>query len=513
MPTLAISNQLYRMYLLGIDVGTSSIKVSIVKSETQEIVASAQYPETESEIKSLKPGWAEQSPEMWWEHVQQAILKANQTGSYDPKNIEAIGIAYQMHGLVVIDKNQNALRDSIIWCDSRAVEIGNSAFKSIGEEQSLSHLLNSPGNFTACKLAWVKENEPEVFDKIDKVMLPGDFIAMKLTGAVTTSGSALSEGIFWDFQTEEISKDILNYFGFDENLIPEVKNVFENHGQLSDAIAIKLSLKAGIPVSYKAGDQPNNALSLNVLKPGEVAATAGTSGVIYGVSDSLAYDKQSRVNTFAHVNHTISERRLGVLLCINGTGILNRWMRDLIGTGVSYAEMNKLSAAVPVGSAGLRVLPFGNGAERMLNNKIVGAQLLNIDFNLHTKAHIFRAVQEGIAFAFRYGLDIMRENGMDPKVIRVGKANLFLSGVFTEAFVNATNVPVEFYANDGSAGAALGAGIGAGIFASEEEAFSNMKPLQLITPDNAATYDKVYQEWKCELEKFIGQDVAAELSI
>jgi len=501
------------MYLLGIDVGTSSIKVSIVKSATQEVVASAQYPETESEIKSLKPGWAEQSPEMWWEHVQQAILKANQSGSYDPKEINAIGVAYQMHGLVIVDKDQNVLRDSIIWCDSRAVEIGNIAFKNIGEERSLSHLLNSPGNFTACKLAWVKENEPEIFSKIDKVMLPGDFIAMKLSGSITTSGSALSEGIFWDFQNDEISKDILNYFGFDENLIPEVKNVFESHGQIKEEIAAKLSLKAGIPVSYKAGDQPNNALSLNVLKPGEVAATAGTSGVIYGVSDSLAYDKQSRVNTFAHVNHTTQERRLGVLLCINGTGILNRWAKDLIGTGISYSEMNKQAAEVAVGSEGLCVLPFGNGAERMLNNKIVGAQLLNIDFNLHSKAHIFRAVQEGIAFAFRYGLDIMRENGMSPKVIRVGKANLFLSEVFTEAFVNATNVPVEFYANDGSAGAALGAGIGAGIFASEEEAFSNMKPLQLIEPQNAAAYDKVYQDWKLQMEKFLDQEIAEELSI
>lgn len=512
MPTLAISNQLYNMYLLGIDVGTSSIKVSIVKSQSQEIVASAQYPETESEIKSIKPGWAEQSPEMWWEHVQQAILKANQSGSYDPKSIAAIGIAYQMHGLVVIDKDQNVLRDSIIWCDSRSVEIGNKAFKSIGEERSLSHLLNSPGNFTACKLAWVKENEPEVFAKIDKVMLPGDFIAMKLTGSVTTSGSALSEGIFWDFKNEEISKDVLNYFGFEENLIPEVKNVFECHGQLSNAVAAELSLMAGIPVSYKAGDQPNNALSLNVLRPGEVAATAGTSGVIYGVSDSLAYDKQSRVNTFAHVNHTTNERRLGVLLCINGTGILNRWVKDLIGTGVSYSEMNRQAAGIEVGSEGLVVLPFGNGAERMLNNQLVGAQLLNIDFNLHSKAHIFRAVQEGIAFAFRYGLDIMRENGMDPKVIRVGKANLFLSEVFTEAFVNATNVPVEFYANDGSAGAALGAGIGAGIFKSEEDAFSNMKPLQLIRPSNAIAYEKAYQAWKSQMEKFIGQESVEELS-
>ncbi|MBC8052902.1 MAG: carbohydrate kinase [Sphingobacteriaceae bacterium] len=491
------------MLLLGIDVGTSSIKVSVVESETQQTIASARYPDNESAITSLKPGWAEQSPEMWWEHVQQAILKANATQSYNPKDISAIGIAYQMHGLVVIDKNQNVLRDSIIWCDSRAVEIGERALKQIGEEKSLSHLLNSPGNFTAAKLAWVKENEPHIYEKIDKIMLPGDFISLKLTGQLTTSNSALSEGIFWDFQNNSISDDILNCFGFDKNLIATVMSVFADHGHLTKAVAEKLSLKPGIPVSYKSGDQPNNALSLNVLNPGEVAATAGTSGVIYGVSDQVTYDKQSRVNTFAHVNHTGTKTRLGVLLCINGTGILNSWTKKNLTAGIDYPEMNAHCATIAEGSDGLRVLPFGNGAERMLNNKIVGAHFGNIDFNLHTPAHIFRAVQEGIAFAFRYGLDIMRETGINPSVIRAGKANLFLSPVFTEAFVNATNVPVELYENDGSVGAALGAGIGSKAFASEKEAFNNTKPLTLIEPSKAQKYDPIYQDWKQLLDKHL----------
>ena len=491
------------MLLLGIDVGTSSIKVSVVESETQKIIASVQYPDTESPITSLKPGWAEQSPEMWWEHVQQAILKANATKSYNPHDVGAIGIAYQMHGLVVVDKDQQVLRDSIIWCDSRAVEIGNRAFDQIGEKQSLSHLLNSPGNFTASKLAWVKENEPDIYEKIDTVMLPGDFISMKLTGKITTSNSALSEGIFWDFQSNSISEDILNCFGFDKSLIADVMNVFADHGHLTKAMAEKLSLKAGIPISYKSGDQPNNALSLNVLNPGEVAATAGTSGVIYGVSDSITYDKQSRVNTFAHVNHTGANTRLGILLCINGTGISNSWTKKNIGSGLDYEEMNNSSAKIPVGSDGLRILPFGNGAERMLNNKIIGAQFCNIDFNLHTQSHIFRAVQEGIAFSFRYGLDIMREIGMNPSVIRAGRANLFLSNVFTEAFVNATNVPVELYENDGSVGAALGAGIGGKIFSSEREAFKNSKPLSLIEPSQAEAYEPIYQDWKLILDKHI----------
>ncbi|MCJ8165314.1 FGGY family carbohydrate kinase [Pontibacter sp. E15-1] len=487
------------MLLLGIDIGTSSIKVSVVDAQSQQTVAAAQYPDQETAITSTQPGWAEQSPEMWWEHAQKAIAKANASGSYAPKDISAIGIAYQMHGLVVVDKEQQVLRDSIIWCDSRAVEIGNKAFDAIGHERSLSHLLNSPGNFTASKLAWVKENEPETYSRIYKVMLPGDFIAMKLTGEITTSPSALSEGVFWDFKQDALSEDVLQYFKFEKTLIPEIKPVFSEHGRLKPELAERLGLQAGIPVTYKSGDQPNNALSLNVLKPGEVAATAGTSGVIYGVSDQLVYDPQSRVNTFAHVNHATSEKRVGVLLCINGTGIMNSWAKHNIGSGLDYAAMNAAAQQVKIGSDGLRILPFGNGAERMLNNKIVGAHFHNIDLNLHTQAHIFRAVQEGIVFAFRYGLDIMRENGMNPQVIRAGQANLFLSPLFAQAFVDATNVPVELYQNDGSVGAALGAGIGATVFASPEEAFLHFRPVKLIEPQATAAYEPIYQEWKALL--------------
>ena len=343
------------MLLLGIDVGTSSIKVSVVDGATQQTIVSAQYPDTERDIISLKPGWAEQSPERWWEDVKLAIKKVNNSGKYNKNDIGAIGISYQMHGLVLLDKDGAVLRNSIIWCDSRAVPYGDKAFATIGEEYCLQHLLNSPGNFTAAKLAWVKENEPGIFSKIDKIMLPGDFIAQRLTGNITTTSSALSEGIFWNFTNNELADEVMNYFGFDKHIIPEIKNVFAEHGKLSKAIADELSLKEGIPVSYKAGDQPNNALSLNVFEPGDVAATAGTSGVIYGVSDALTHDPQSRVNSFAHVNHNIKQTRVGVLLCINGTGILNRWIKNLIGN-ISYPEMNGIASSIKPGNDGLTIL-------------------------------------------------------------------------------------------------------------------------------------------------------------
>ena len=496
------------MYLLGIDIGTSFIKVSLVEASTQKCILTVSYPDTENAIIANQNGWAEQSPSMWWEQVQAGILKLHKAAklalpSYDSNNIAAIGIAYQMHGLVMVDKNKQVLRDSIIWCDSRAVPYGEKAFDTIGHKICLSHLLNSPGNFTAAKLAWVKENEPALFAQIYKIMLPGDFIAMQLTSEITTSITALSEGIFWDFKNNRISKEVLDYFGFDVSIFPAVQDVFSNHGALSSSVANALLLKVGIPVSYKAGDQPNNALSLNVVQPGEVAATAGTSGVIYGVGDSLSYDMQSRVNSFAHVNHTASENRIGMLLCINGTGILNSWVKKYIGASTNYTTMNEMAATIAAGSDGLSMLPFGNGAERIFNNRIIGAQMLGIDLNKHTAAHIYKAAQEGIAFAFRYGLDIMRENKLAPSVIKAGQANLFLSPVFTHAFVNATGVPVDLYNVEGSVGAALGAGIGAGIYKEIKEAFTDTKPIERIEPTETKLYDALYENWKSKLAKFI----------
>lgn len=496
------------MYLMGIDVGTSSIKVSVVNGETGQAVASSWFPKKEAEILAVQSGWAEQDPETWWTYTKQAIQDLVQSNTFNPKAIGAIGIAYQMHGLVVVDKDQNALRPSIIWCDSRAVPFGNSAFKSIGAETCLGCMLNSPGNFTASKLKWVKENEPELFDKIHKIMLPGDFISMKLTGDARTTISGLSEGIFWDFGKNEISKDILNHFGFDESLIADISPTFGVQGILLPSIAEELGLPKDIPVTYRAGDQPNNALSLNVFSPGEVAATAGTSGVIYGVSGEIKYDPQSRVNAFAHVNHRMqgNENRIGVLLCINGTGILNSWTKHHFNSGqVDYIGMNALAEKVPIGSKGITIIPFGNGAERMLSNREVGCHISNLNFNTHDYPELYRAAQEGIVCAFNYGLQIMKETGIHPTVIRAGNANLFLSPVFRHVFSDMTGIPVELYKTDGAQGAALGAGMGVGYYKSSNEAFANLERIESIEPDyaNKDAYDALYSRWESTLKRFL----------
>lgn len=491
------------MYLLGYDIGSSSVKASLVNAESGKCVSSAFYPKSEAPILAVKQGWAEQNPESWWEYLKQATQDILSDSGVDSKDIKAIGISYQMHGLVCVDRNQQVLRPAIIWCDSRAVSYGQKAFETLGEEQCLSHLLNSPGNFTASKLAWVKENEPQIYEQIYKIMLPGDYIAMRLSGEICTTVSGLSEGMFWDFKQNRVADFLLDYYGLDASLIADIKPTFAEQGRVSAASARELGLTEGTPITYRAGDQPNNALSLNVFNPGEIASTAGTSGVVYGVNGSVNYDPKSRVNTFAHVNHAATQTRLGVLLCINGTGILNSWMkRNVAPEGISYAAMNDLAAQAPIGSAGVSILPFGNGAERMLENRETGCSVCGLNFNLHNKCHLVRAAQEGIVFSFKYGIDIMEQMGIPVQKIHAGHANMFLSPIFRETLAGVTGATIELYDTDGSVGAAKGAGIGAGIYKDNNEAFATLDKLAIIEPDAAKQqeYLDAYARWKKCLE-------------
>ena len=493
------------MYLLGFDIGSSSVKVTLVDGERGKCVASSFQPKSEMPITARQPGWAEQEPGLWWENLKLALKDVLHKSQIHPDSIESIGISYQMHGLVMTGRNLEVLRPAIIWCDSRAASIGNKAFKEIGEQHCLASLLNSPGNFTASKFKWVQENEPELFEKTHKIMLPGDYIAMKLTGEVQTTVSGLTEGIMWNFKENKPAEMLFDYFGFSTDIIPEIVPTFSIQGQITQQVAAELGLSPKTKISYRAGDQPNNALSLNVLNPGEIAATAGTSGVVYGVSSEIKFDPQSRVNTFAHVNHTADDPRLGVLLCINGTGILNAWLRRILGENPSYDMMNRLAAAVPAGSQGLTVLPFGNGAERMLNNRNMGSVFSQINFNIHTKGHLLRAAQEGIVFSFKYGMDIMQQTGITASVIRAGKTNMFLSPVFRETLAGTTGAVIELYDTDGATGAARGAGIGSGYYASPKEAFEKLNKTETITPDTSKKekYSEAYTYWKKALENAI----------
>ena len=491
------------MYLLGYDVGSSSVKATLMQIEDGKVVVSATSPKKEMEIIAQQPGWAEQPPDLWWQNLKTATAEIKSAFSFDPADIQAIGISYQMHGLVIIDSNCQVLRPAIIWCDSRAVEIGEKAAQDIGREKCLENLLNSPGNFTASKLKWVMENEPDIFRKVHKVILPGDYIAMKITGTVCTTESGLSEMIFWDFKNSQIADFVIDNFGFSPDLIADTVPTFAPQGELTKQASAELGLKAGTPITYRAGDQPNNALSLNVLNPGEIAATAGTSGVVYGIGQNPSHDTKSRVNTFIHVNDSPNAHRYGVLLCVSGTGILNSWIKHNITDGYDYDRMNDLASNIDVGCDGLRILPFGNGAERTLENKNIGSCISGLNFNIHTKSHLLRAAQEGIVFALNYGLEIMHDMGIEIKKVRAGDANMFLSPLFQQAFATVTDTVVELYNTDGSQGAARGAGIGAGIYKDSTTAFNGLKCTKVIDPDPElkSAYRDAYHDWLSVLNK------------
>jgi xylulokinase len=490
------------MYLLGFDIGTSSVKASLVDAVSGSCVASDFFPKVEAPIKALKSGWAEQTPDSWWQYIKQATAAILAASKVAPADIKAIGFSYQMHGLVMIDRKGEVIRDAIIWCDSRGVPYGEKAFREIGAEQCLSHLLNQPGNFTATKLAWVKENEPQNFERIYKIMLPADYIAYKMTGEIVTNPEGLSEYMLWDFKTNAPAWFMFDYFGFPHDILPEIRPTFGNQGCLTAEAAAELGLAEGTPITYRAGDQPNNALSLNVFNPGEVASTGGTSGVVYGINDRVDYDSRSRVNNFAHVNHTAEQTRIGVMTCINGTGSLYSWMkRNVAPTGCSYNDMNELAAKSPVGCCGVSVLPFGNGAERILENRQIDSSILGINFNIHNKSHLLRAAQEGIVFSFMYGMEIMSKIGLDIKKIHAGHANMFLSPIFRDTLASVSGATIELYETDGSVGAAKGAGIGAGIYKDNNEAFASLKLIDVIYPKaDRAPYIDAYNLWKSRLK-------------
>jgi len=487
--------------LLGYDVGSSSVKATLMVADTGKVLAAATSPDKELEIIAKQAGWAEQPPSVWWDNVIAATRKIKSAVEFAADDVKAIGISYQMHGLVIVDKDKNVLRPSIIWCDSRAVQIGNEALKNIGEKECLCRMLNSPGNFTASKLKWVKDNEPDIYSKIYKMMLPGDFIAMKMTGAIKTTASGLSEGIMWDFIDQKLSDRVLDNYGISKDLVADIAPTFSVQGELTKEAAQALGLTAGTVVSYRGGDQPNNALSLNVLNPGEIATTAGTSGVVYGITAEASYDDKSRVNTFVHVNHTPENPRYGVLLCVNGTGILNSWLKHHTGS-TDYPQMNDLAEQAPVGSDGLVILPYGNGAERTLGNRNIGASMHGLNFNIHKRAHLLRAAQEGIVFALNYGVEIMRNVGVKSGTVRAGYANMFMSPLFSAAFATVTGSVVELYNTDGSVGAARGAGLGAGIYKSADDAFVGLTPVKKIEPNAkaASAYKEAYGNWLTVLE-------------
>lgn len=492
------------MYWIGFDIGSSSIKAALISADDGSFVSMAQYPEKEMAITSIKPGWAEQDPEVWWQNLCIASKKLLLENKIDKKDIKGIGISYQMHGLVVVGKDLKPLRPSIIWCDSRAVEIGDQLFKTAGTEKCVEHLFNSPGNFTLSKLIWIKENEPEIYNRIHKFMLPGDFIALKLSGECVTTPSGLSEGIMWDFKKNDLADWLLEDAGIDPSLVPEIRPSFSEQGIVNKQGAVESGLPESIPIMYRAGDQPNNALSLNVMEPGQIAATGGTSGVVYAISSQKNTNEHTRINSFAHTNYNSEHPRIGKLLCINGTGIQYSWIKNELSNGISYNQMNQEAGTVPIGSNGLQILPFGNGAERMLENYNKGSRILNLNFNVHKAAHIYRAALEGIAFSFVYGMEILKNDGVNISSIKAGNDNLFRAEIFSKTIATLTNSKINIVETTGAVGAARAAAYAYGVFKNMGEATATDKVELTHEPEiSAEVYREAYLKWKKSLNEYL----------
>ena len=491
-------------YLLGYDIGSSAIKAALVEAESGVALGSAVSPADELPIRAPRPGWAEQDPDVWWAHVGAATRQLAAAHPAALREVKAIGLSYQMHGLVLVNRDLRVVRPAILWCDSRAADIGRQAFEALGEDVCMKRLLNSPANFTASKLKWVKDNEPDLFARVHKAMLPGDYVALRMTGEAMTTPSGLSEGILWDFQTDGVAEVLLAHYGIPSACLPAVVDVFSVQGILQSDAAAELGLPAGVPLAYRSGDQPNNALSLNVMEPGEVAATAGTSGVVYAVTDTPRADVEGRVNTFLHVNHQPQRPRYGTLLCINGAGSLYRWLRHTVmEPGTAYADMNREAGTAPIGADGLSLLPFGNGAERLLQDRHAGARLDGLDFNRHTRAHLLRAAQEGIVFGLHHGLQMMRRLGLGTRTVRAAAANLFLSPLFCSVFATLSDTRLELYDIDGAQGAARAAGLGVGLYRDTAEALSRQKEAAAFIPERGElqAYLEAYERWCTVLER------------
>lgn len=490
------------MHYLGIDLGSSSVKVCLADANGKEI-ASAKAPiDGEMEIISTSSGFAEQNPEDWWAMLTHGIKQLKEQG-HNLANVKAIGIAYQMHGLVAMNDSFIPLRPAIIWCDSRAIPLGEKAFQEIGEEKALKKLLNSPGNFTAAKLAWVKNNEPDIYNKIAFIGLPGDWLAARLTGQLNATVSGLSEGIFIDHSTGQISNDVLNAFSIDKNFIKQPGESFRRFGKVLPTWCDEFGFNADAEVCYVAGDQPNNAFSLSAINPGEVAINAGTSGVLYAVSETPVVDMQQRVNTFAHVTHTTNKPSFGVLACVNGTGIQYSWLRHMLANNgdLSFIDLNNLAKTAPPGCDGLHVFSFGNGAERILNNRNIGASFTNINFHKHGPQHLIRAAQEGIAFSLVYCIEIFKEIGIEIKVLKAGSANLFNSPLFRQIVADTSGIPVEVINADGALGAARGAMVGSQAIDIKTIGSEMIQTVARVEPsENTQLYRQIYNEWLGELQ-------------
>ena len=484
-------------YLLGIDIGTSATKI-IAIDEGGKLVAtaSAHYP-----ISHPQPLWAEQNPAHWWDAVAACCRQiVAQIGNDD---IAAIGLSGQMHGLVMLDQNGAVLRDAMLWNDGRTQQQCDEITEIVGLETLISETANPAlTGFTAPKILWVRQHQPEIYARTHKVLLPKDYVRYELTGEFATEVSDASGTLLLNVPRRQWSHVVCDKLKIDLNLLPRVYESHEISGQISARAAQMTGLKAGTPVVGGGGDQAAGAVGNGIVQSGILSVTTGTSGVVFAFADTPTVDPQLRVHTFCHAVPN-KWHVMGVMLSAGGS---LRWYRDTLARSEksvaahmnidAYELIAREAETVAPGAEGLLFLPYLSGERTPHPDPLARGAFVGLTVR-HTKAHMARAVLEGVSYGLRDSLEIMKSMGVSIGNVRASGGGA-KSSVWRQIQADIFGFPLSTIAIDEgpSLGAALLAGVGAGIYDSVEEACSAVVKVSRgasVIEENARVYDEYYR--------------------
>ncbi|MFL6335582.1 MAG: xylulokinase [Pyrinomonadaceae bacterium] len=457
------------MKLLGIDVGTGGSRALVV-DESGRVVASATV--EHEPFASPRTGWAEQDARDWWRASEAAVREVLQADGVSAEEIACVGLTGQMHGAVLLDERDEPLRPSIIWCDVRTHEQCRALTEQVGAER-LIQLVSNPAleGFTLPKMLWVREREPEVWGRVRSVLLPKDYVRLRLTGEKATDVADASGTLLFDVTHRKWSDEMLELAGLDRSLLPRAFESSEITGRVSAEGAKATGLLEGTPVVAGAGDQAAGAVGMGIVRPGAVSATIGTSGVVFAATDRPALDPKGRVHTFCHA----VPERWHVLGVSQGAGLSLRWFRDQFGAGADdgrdpYERLGEEADTVPPGADGVLWAPYLMGERTPHLDPHARAALVGLNAS-HRRAHVVRAILEGVAFSLRDTFTIFEEMGVPVESIRLGGGGA-RSRVWRQIQADVYGREVELVeADEGAAyGAALLAGVGGGAWTSVDDA-------------------------------------------
>lgn len=476
------------MKFLGIDVGTGGSR-AVVIDDNGKVLATAIA--VHEDFISPEIGWAEQNPEDWWRACVLAIREVLQT--VNAEEIAAIGFSGQMHGSVFLDDSDKVIRPALLWCDQRTEKQCREITEKIGAEKLIT-LVSNPAvtGFTLPKILWLRENEPQNFKKVKSILLPKDYIRLKLSGDKASDVADSSGTLLFDVPNRKWSDEMLSAFEIDEKLLPKVYESIEVTGKISKTAADVTGLKVGTLLVAGAGDNAAGAIGMGITEKGKTSSTIGTSGVIFAVTDAPKLDLKGRIHTLCHA---IPNRwhNTGVTLA---AGLSFKWFRENFGDGKLYDELVNEAEKVSSGSDGAIWLPYLMGERSPHLDPNARAAFVGLTAS-HTKAHLTRAVLEGVAFSLRDSLEIFKESGAEISSVRLGGGGA-KSKLWRQIQADVYNKSVEIIeADEGAAfGAAILAGVGAGAWKTVDEACEKTIHVTEKIEPNAASVEKLNRNYE-----------------